>query len=32
VENVIRIVDVEIEKVQGELARIAIKTESDTNK
>jgi predicted RNA-binding Zn-ribbon protein involved in translation (DUF1610 family) len=32
VQNVIRIVDVEIEKVQGELARIAIKTESDTNK
>jgi hypothetical protein len=32
VENVIRIVDVEIEKVQGELARIAIKSESDTNK
>jgi hypothetical protein len=32
VENVIRMVDVEIEKIQGELARIAIKTESDTNK
>ena len=32
VENVIRMVDVEIEKVQGELARIAIKTEIDTNK
>jgi hypothetical protein len=32
VENVIRLVDVEMEKVQGELARIAIKTESDTNK
>jgi hypothetical protein len=32
VENVILLVDVEMEKVQGELARIAIKTESDTNK
>ena len=32
VGNVIRLVDVEMEKVQGELARIAIKTESDTNK
>jgi len=29
VENVIRMVDVEIEKVQGELARFAIKTEGD---
>lgn len=28
VENVIRIVDVEIEKVQGELARVAMKTEN----
>jgi hypothetical protein len=32
VENVIRLVDVEMEKVQGELARIAIKTESEANK
>jgi len=32
VENVIRMVDVETEKVQGELARISIKTENDTNK
>lgn len=29
VENVIRMVDVEIEKVQGELARIAMKPESE---
>jgi len=32
VQNVIRMVDVEMEKVQGELARIAIKTESGKNK
>ncbi len=32
VENAIQIVDAEIEKVEGELARIARKTESDTNK
>jgi hypothetical protein len=32
VEKVIRLVDLEIEKVQGELARIAIKTESDPKK
>ena len=32
VENAIRIVDVEIEKVQGELAKNAVKTESDKNK
>jgi hypothetical protein len=31
VENVIRVVDAEIEKVQGEIARMAIATESDTN-
>jgi anion-transporting ArsA/GET3 family ATPase len=30
VENVIRMVDAEIEKAQGELARIAMKTESPT--
>lgn len=32
VENAIRIVDVEIEKIESELARIAIKTENNTNK
>jgi hypothetical protein len=32
VENAIQIVDAEIEKVEGELARIARKTESDKNK
>jgi hypothetical protein len=32
VENVVRIIDAEMEKVQSELAKIAIKTESDTNK
>jgi predicted RNA-binding Zn-ribbon protein involved in translation (DUF1610 family) len=32
VENVIRIVDVEIEKIESELARITVKTESQTNK
>jgi DNA-directed RNA polymerase subunit RPC12/RpoP len=32
VENVIRIIDAEMEKVQSELAKIAIKTESNTNK
>jgi hypothetical protein len=32
VENAIRIVDVEMEKIESELARIAIKTENNTNK
>jgi len=32
VENVIRMVDVEIEKTASELARIVIETENNTNK
>jgi hypothetical protein len=32
IENAIRIVDVEMEKIESELARIAIKTENNTNK